>query len=105
MLKLSDFKRGWLVGNFEPSLFNRTDVEVAVKPFVKGETEPTHKHPLTTEYTLIISGKARMNDTIINAGEIFELPPDTYCDFEAMEDGVGLCLRPASIKGDKVNLE
>jgi hypothetical protein len=29
--KLKDMFRGWVVGNFEPSLYKTDDVEVAVK--------------------------------------------------------------------------
>ena len=34
--KIADMKRGWFIGNFEPSLFKTNDVEVAVKQYRTG---------------------------------------------------------------------
>ena len=60
--KLDDMIKGWFIGNFEPSLCKTNDVEVAVKKYNKGDFEDKHYHKIATEYTLIISGRVRMNN-------------------------------------------
>ena len=37
--KLDDMFKGWVVGNFEPSLFQTDDFEVAVKHYDCGDYE------------------------------------------------------------------
>lgn len=37
--KLDDMVRGWFVGGFTPSIYNTTDVEVAVQHFKAGDKE------------------------------------------------------------------
>ena len=39
LFKLSDLKGGWFAGNFEPTLYNTSDFEVAVKQYKKGDYE------------------------------------------------------------------
>jgi len=72
---LNEMKLGWFVGNFEPSLYKTNDVEVAVKNYKKGDSEGIHHHRIATEITVIVSGKVRMNDLILTAGDILVMPP------------------------------
>ena len=51
--KLKDMFKGWIVGNFEPSLYKTDDVEVAVKNYKAGERDEKHYHKIATEITLI----------------------------------------------------
>ena len=102
--KLSDFHLGWFVGNFEPSLLKNQHVEIAVKHFAKGETEPSHKQLVATELTVVVSGKIRMNDKFFSSGEIVIIPPGEYANFEALEDSSLVCVKFPSIPEDKVSL-
>ena len=67
---LSEMKRGWFIGNFEPSLLKTDDCEVAVKYYRRGDCEEAHLHRIATEYTCIISGRVRMNGSEYGAGDI-----------------------------------
>jgi hypothetical protein len=102
--ELNNFHLGWFVGNFEPSLFKNQHVEIAVKHFSKGETEPSHKQLVATELTVVISGSIRMNDKFFTDGEIVIIPPGEYADFEAIEDSSLVCVKFPSIPEDKVLL-
>src|ERR1051325_1172931 len=84
--KLSRMVRGWFVGDFEPSILRTRDVEVAVKTMRQGEGEARHFHKIATEITVVISGRARMNDVILVEGGIPFLQPGERCDFEALTD-------------------
>ncbi|WP_294833549.1 hypothetical protein [uncultured Gilliamella sp.] len=85
--KLDDMVKGWFIGNFEPSLCKTNDVEVAVKTYKKGDKEDKHYHKVATEYTVIISGRVKMNDTEYVAGDIIVMEPNEATDFECLEDG------------------
>lgn len=98
---LNDFVRGWFVGGFEPSLYNTTDVEVAVQRFVKGDREPSHCHKIATEITVIVKGRARMNDEILEEGDIMTIPPGEYTDFEALADTVTTVVKLPGALNDK----
>jgi len=98
---ISDFVRGWFVGGFEPTLFSTTDVEVAVQTFKKGDKEDSHCHKIATEITVIVSGKAKMSGTILEAGDIVKIEPGTYTNFEALEDTVTTVVKVPGALHDK----
>ena len=85
--KLSDMKKGWFIGNFDPTLFKTNDCEVAVKTYKKGDYEAKHYHKIATEYTCIISGRVKMNGIEYKAGDIIVMEPGEATDFESLEDG------------------
>ena len=85
--RIENFTRGWFIGNFEPSLYKTNDFEVAVKEYKKGDKEARHLHKIATEYTLIISGKVKMNGIEYREGDIVIIEPNESCDFECLEDG------------------
>ena len=85
--KLDDMVKGWFIGNFEPSLLKTNDVEVAVKKYNKGEYEKCHYHKVATEFTVIISGRVKMNGIEYSSGDIIMMEPNESTDFEVLEDG------------------
>jgi mannose-6-phosphate isomerase-like protein (cupin superfamily) len=94
-------KGGWFIGDFYPSLLNTDKFEVAVKRYKKGEWESSHAHKVATEYTVIVSGKVRMNNEIFMKDSIIVISPNEYTDFEALEDTDTLVIKTPSVKGDK----
>lgn len=85
--RLEDMVKGWFVGNFEPTLINTNDVEVAVKEYKKGDYESKHFHKIATEITVIVSGHVRMNGVEYRKGDIIVMEPNEVTDFECLEDG------------------
>ena len=98
---LSDFYRGWFIGNFEPSLLKTEQFEVGCLFHPKGENWPSHYHALQTEYNLLVKGKMTIGDEVINEGEIFTLSPNEVADPIFLEDCSILCIKTPSIPGDK----
>lgn len=98
---INDFIRGWFVGGFKPTIYNTTDVEVAVQKFSKGDKEASHCHKIATEITMIVSGKARMNDKILNEGDILKILPGEFTDFEALEDTTTTVVKLPGALNDK----
>jgi quercetin dioxygenase-like cupin family protein len=99
--KLKDMFRGWLVGNFEPSLYKTDDVEVAVKNYKAGDKEEKHYHKIATEITIISDGRVRMNGTIYGTGDIITIEPGEATDFEVLEDTVTTVVKLPCVKDDK----
>ena len=72
---ISDFYKGWFIGNFEPSLHKNKAFEVGIKSFTKGEIEPLHYQKLAHEITIVISGKVRIANVILIKDQILEIFP------------------------------
>ena len=58
---LEDFKLGWLIGNFEPSILRTDKFEVSIKKYNKGDYEKAHFHKLANEITIITVGKVDLS--------------------------------------------
>jgi quercetin dioxygenase-like cupin family protein len=85
--KLNDMIKGWFIGNFEPSLHKTNNVEVGVKSYKKGDYDGRHYHKIATEYTVIITGRVKMNGIEYGAGDIVVVEQGEPTDFECLEDG------------------
>lgn len=99
--KLDEMTKGWFIGNFEPSLYKTNDVEVAVKSYKKGDREERHYHKIATEFTLILSGKVRMNGVIYVANDIIRIDPMESTDFECLEDSSNVVVKIPGANNDK----
>ena len=98
---LSAMKKGWFVGDFEPTVIRTRDCEVGVKYYQAGTIESSHYHKLADELTVIIRGKVRMNKNIYKAGDIVKVFRDEVIEFEAIEDSTTVVYKSASVSGDK----
>ena len=101
LFKLSEMTKGWFVGDFSPVVLRSTTTEVGVKSYEKGALEARHVHKVSTELTLIVSGRARMNDTVLEAGDIVVIAPGEHTDFEALTDVTTVVVKTPSVAGDK----
>jgi hypothetical protein len=99
---LSDFKLGWIVGDFIPTLVSSKEIEVAVKFFHAGETEPTHKQLIATEITVVVNGKIRLGGSSYESGDIIRIEPGIFADFESVTDSALVCIKYPSLPSDKV---
>lgn len=103
--RIEDMVKGWFIGNFEPSLFKTNDVEVAVKYYRAGDAEGSHFHKIATEYTVIISGKVRMNGIEYGEGNIVVMEPGDVTDFTALTDAVNVVVKIPGANNDKYIVE
>jgi hypothetical protein len=100
--KLSQFKGGWFIGDFEPSLLRSESVEVCFKEYFRGDSEPTHHQRSALEITLIISGTCSIKGEIFMPGDICLLGPLEAADFQALTDVRLVAVKSPSIPSDKV---
>lgn len=103
--KLNDFFKGWVVGNFEPSLFKTDDFEVSVKNYKKGDYEPNHYHKVATEITIITKGRVVMNFEVYNEGDIIVIEPGDKTDFRATNDVTTTVIKFPCVTDDKYIVE
>tara|TARA_Y100000389_G_C17448586_1_gene513201 strand:+ start:176 stop:496 length:321 start_codon:yes stop_codon:yes gene_type:complete len=99
--KLNQMFRGWVVGNFDPSLYKTDDVEVAVKNYKKGDYEPKHYHKIATEITIICKGRVLMNNELYEEGDIITIEPNEETDFRALNDVITTVIKLPCTKDDK----
>jgi len=103
--KMSDMKGGWFIGNFEPTVLKTPQFEVCFKEHKKGENWETHFHKLGTEYNYLAEGKMIIQNTELNAGDIFILEPNEIADPVFLEDCKVVIVKTPSIPGDKYEVK
>lgn len=99
--ELKNFIKGWLVGNFEPSIIKTKEFEFAIKDYKKGDEEAAHVHKKADEITVIINGNFKMNDKILKAGDIVWIKPGEATDFFCLKKGSTAVIKKPSVKDDK----
>jgi quercetin dioxygenase-like cupin family protein len=103
--KLNEMFRGWVVGNFDPSLHKTDEFEVAVKTYKKGDYEPKHYHKVATEITIISKGRVVMNNEVYNEGDIITIEPNEATDFRATNDVITTVIKFPCLTNDKYLVE
>lgn len=68
---ITKFKGGWFVGDFEPSAYKTTAVEVSYKTHHKGEFWAAHYHKLSDEINYLLEGEMEINGTKLVAPCVF----------------------------------
>lgn len=99
--RIEDYKGGWFIGNFEPSAFKTEGFEVCFKHHVKGEKWDTHYHKVGTEINYLVKGKMKIQDIVLNEGDVFVLYPYEVADPEFLDDCTVLIIKTPSVPGDK----
>jgi hypothetical protein len=102
---LNDMIRGWFIGNFEPTLYKTNDVEVGVKKYLKGHSEKKHFHKISTELTVVISGKVKLNGIIYVENEIIKINNGIASDFFVLEDSTTLVVKLPGANNDKYEID
>ena len=95
IFNLSKMKKGWFIGNFDPSCFKTDLFEIALKKYNKGDYEDS-------EYTLVASGKIKMNGNEYETGSIILMEPGESANFESLVDNtICVVVKIPCIAGDK----
>lgn len=101
IFKLKDFTRGWIIGDFEPSILRTKDFEIGILEHKKGENWSKHYHELADEYNILIYGKMIIQNKEMNAGDIFVIEKNEIADPVFLEDCLICTIKTPSIPGDK----
>jgi len=98
---LKDFIKGWYIGDFEPTISPSKDFEIAIKRYKRGDSEESHVHKISTEYTTIVTGEVLMNDIVYKEDDIIVIEPGEYTDFHCLTDVITCVVKTPSSKNDK----
>lgn len=98
---LENYKGGWFIGDFAPTLVKTDQFEVACKYYKKGDSESAHIHKIATEFTLIAQGSVLMNNVLYKQAEIVKINKGESTDFLALEDSITFVVKIPSVKNDK----
>ena len=99
--KLNDMTGGWFIGNFEPSLLQTSEFEVAVKRYKAGDYEKEHFHKQAVEFTVIINGEVEMAGKKFVDGDIIRIEKNEATDFIAITDVITVVVKMPSEANDK----
>jgi quercetin dioxygenase-like cupin family protein len=99
--RIEDFTRGWIIGNFDPSLLKTDKFEVGLLRHKAGEAWPKHYHKVGTEYNVLVNGKMIIQDKELNSGDVFVFTPGEIADPIFLEDCTVLVVKVPSLPGDK----
>lgn len=99
--KEDKMKKGWFVGDFYPTCLTTQNVEVAVKRYSAGDSEPKHYHKVATELTFVVSGEIEMNGSRFVEGDIVTVEPWESVEFKAITDSINVVVKMPGAKDDK----
>jgi len=97
---IKDFKIGWFIGDFEPSVLRTKDFEVGYLFRPKG-TEKPHYHAIATEYNLLVSGTMSLNGEELVPKDVFVIEANEVAYPVFHEDCYLICVKTPSLPGDK----
>jgi hypothetical protein len=97
---LNDFVNGWVVGNFEPSIF-KENFEVGIARHCRGDHHQDHFHKKSTEINIVLEGRIKINDQIFAANDIFVLYPYEISQVQYLTDVALVVIRNKSDPNDK----
>jgi len=100
--KISDYFRGWFIGNFEPTLLKTKDFEVGLLTHRKGEHWSSHYHEKSIEYNVLVQGKMVVQGNELNTGDVFVFDKGEIADPVFLKDCTVLCVKVPSIPSDKI---
>jgi hypothetical protein len=101
--KLENFVNGWFIGNFEPSLLKDSGVEIAVMNTKKGVGSLNfHYHEHCIEINVLIKGKMKCNNKLIEENDIFVFNPNVPSVYEYLEDCTFVVYKNKPSNFDKV---
>lgn len=103
--KLENMVKGWFIGDFSPSLFNTTDVEVGIKKYKAGDKEGFHFHKIATEFTVILNGEVEMDSRKYTDGDIIVIKPGVATNFTALTDVTTVVVKIPGANNDKYIIE
>ena len=103
--RINDFFKGWIIGDFDPSLIKTREFEVAYKEYPGEYLEKPHYHKIADEFTLIIEGEVSINNTIYKSGDIVHIKPLEISHFKSIKPTKTMVVKVPSVQGDKYIVE
>jgi hypothetical protein len=103
VFNIKDFKNGWFIGDFQPSIFKNPFFEVAHHQHKAGYCGPLHTHKIAQEVTYILKGKLVASGKLLTDGDMFVYHPNEVANVMFVEDTELIVIKWPSIPSDKYN--
>ena len=103
--RLSQFKGGWFLGGFKPSLLPTKAFEVGFKRHLAGSDWPEHYQETATEYNLLLHGRMSIGKQTFNDGDLFIVKPYQVVKPIFVSDCEVVVVKVPSMPGDRVVVE
>jgi len=100
-VNIDEYVRGWLIGDFEPSIKRTTDYEIGVLTHKQGEKWPFHYHKESREINILLSGEMIINNQSIKRNTLFIFEKGMISCPLFLTDCIVLCIKVPSLPGDK----
>tara|TARA_Y100000034_G_scaffold135638_1_gene208379 strand:+ start:3058 stop:3378 length:321 start_codon:yes stop_codon:yes gene_type:complete len=101
---LKNFFKGWIIGNFQPSLLKTDLFEIGIQQYKKDFIAEKHYQKIATEYNIILEGSAIVNKKIVNKHDIFIFKPKEITEFKTLSHCSVLSIKIPSVPNDKINV-
>jgi len=106
----SEFKRGWFIGDFEPTVFKTPFFEVSLMRHKKGESYILHYHKAATEINYVVTGRLILKDSPtgrvdFTAGDVVVVDPGEVLNWEFLTDVELVVVKTPSLPKDKYELD
>ena len=101
---INEMKKGWFIGNFEPSMLKTSSFEVGFKLHEAGEKYGFHYHEKVTEFNLIVEGTMEMHNQELQSGDIFILEPFEVANPKFITNCKIVCIKVPGITNDKIEI-
>jgi hypothetical protein len=102
---VSQFKLGWFIGDFEPTVLKTSEFEVCYRVQKQGEIHQPHYHPIGTEINYLIKGELRINGQLFVGPTVFVIDPGEPAYPICETDCELIIVKTPSLPNDKVLLE
>jgi dTDP-glucose pyrophosphorylase len=102
--QLTNFVRGWFIGNFEPNIVKTDKYEVALLSHCKGEKWDFHYHRLADEINFLVEGRMLINERVVEKGSLFIIQKNQLTCPNFLENCKVLCIKVPSVPSDKYSV-
>ena len=102
LYRLSDYKDGWFIGDFLPSIIRTKQFEVAYKVHRRGSLWPRHLQRKAVEINLITRGRLSLNGRVFEVGDIILVPAKFPIKPRFLTNVEVVVIKIPSLPGDKV---
>ena len=98
---INNFKNGWFIGNFTPSVFKNPFFEVAHHHHKAGYCGQAHTHKIAQEVTYIVKGRLVASGKHLKTGDMFVYSPHEIANVMFVEDTDLIVIKWPSVPNDK----
>lgn len=100
--RIENFTRGWVIGDFTPSILRTKDFEIGLLREKKGTKPAAHFQKIATEYNILVEGRMTICGKEVVPGDVFVIEPLEIAEPTIHEDCLIVCVKTPSMPDDKI---